>query len=257
MRVASLPVLLAPCGADCLEDHADRRRAGIDGADAPFARVRGPAVTTATRVRWRATEFSSAPSGPFRGWRCLPPLACSGASGHRAVVGGAAQMGSEPASGRHSPAGGRSSGFSVSSRLIRILQSGCRDRAGRARGSGREAANAASSDDLDRRLQRCRFTQPAGHRGGDHPAVSLTRPTARASHAPLGTRTDTPRRAADAEGVSRGRASEPSTLITRGGVTAGYITRTPRPITRPASSSSIARAASANGNVCAEILTLP
>src|SRR5664280_83525 len=41
---ASLPVLLAPSGADRLEDHADRCRAGVDGADAPFARVRGAAT---------------------------------------------------------------------------------------------------------------------------------------------------------------------------------------------------------------------
>src|ERR1035437_8552480 len=44
MPVASTSVLLAPFGADRLEDHADRGCAGVDGADAPFARIRGPAA---------------------------------------------------------------------------------------------------------------------------------------------------------------------------------------------------------------------
>ena len=100
----------------------------------------------------------------------MPPTPCRPTASITGVVvlgsGGAVQIRSEPSSGRHSPAGGRSSGFSVSSWFMYILQSSWHDRAREARGSGCEAADLASSDELDHGLQRCHFMQQVGRRGG-------------------------------------------------------------------------------------------
>ena len=137
----------------------------------PIGRVQTALVSRLPGSRTRAARSARLRRGPI-------PARVS-------VSGGAVQIGSEPSSGRHSPAGGRfsafgwegdSSGrhspaggrfsaFSVSCWFMYILQSGWRDRARKARGSGCEAADLASSDELDHGLQRCHFRRRSAIEG--------------------------------------------------------------------------------------------